>query len=145
MSQNCACVNCFNKRVVFKSMNKEELSFQASQESSPPSVISPVQATRLLRQGCMRFLGSLVSPPANGLKVEDIEVVEEFGDVFLEDLPRLPPDREVEFAIDLTLRTAPISKAPYRIAPVELNELKDQLQKLLEKGFIAPVCPHGVL
>jgi len=70
--------------------------------------------------------------------------VEEFLDVFLEDLPGLPPDRVLEFSIDIILGTAPISKAPYRMAPVELAELKKQLQEYSDKGFIRPsVSPWG--
>jgi len=56
-------------------------------------------------------------------------VVEEFLDVFPEDLSGLPPDRVLEFSIDIIPGTAPISKAPYRMAPVELAELKKQLQE----------------
>ena len=68
----------------------------------------------------------------------------EFPDVFPEDLPGLPPDREVEFTIDIIPGTAPISKAPYRMAPAEMKELKTQLQDLLDKGFIRPsVSPWG--
>lgn len=63
-------------------------------------------------------------------------VVREFVDVFPEDLPYLSPDREVEFSIDLVPSTALISKAPYRMAPAELKELKEQLQELLEKRLI---------
>ena len=63
-------------------------------------------------------------------------VVREFLKVVPEDLPGLPPDREIEFAIDLIPGTAPISKAPYRMAPTELKELKIQLQELLDKGFV---------
>ena len=63
---------------------------------------------------------------------------------FPEDLPGLPPVREVEFAIDLIPATAPISKAPYRMAPAELAELRKRLQELLDKGFIRPsVSPWG--
>ena len=58
------------------------------------------------------------------MEIEDIHVVREFPDVFPEDLPGLPPDREVEFSIDLVPGTTPISKAPYRMAPAELKELK---------------------
>ena len=61
-----------------------------------------------------------------------------FPDVFSEDLPGLPLDREVEFIIDLVPSIGPISKAPYRMAPTELKELKEQLQDLLDKGFIRP-------
>ena len=68
----------------------------------------------------------------------------EFPDVFLEDLSVLPPDREIEFSIDLLLGSNPISKALYRMAPAELRELKAQLQELLDKGFIRPsVSPWG--
>jgi hypothetical protein len=78
------------------------------------------------------------------LEIEDIPVVREFPDVFPEDLPGLPPDREVEFSIDLVPGTAPISKAPYRMAPAELKELKGQLEELLDKGFIRPsASPWG--
>ena len=58
--------------------------------------------------------------------------------MFPEDLPGLPPDREIEFVIDLVPGTAPILKAPHRMAPTELKELKVQLQELLDKGFIRP-------
>jgi hypothetical protein len=67
-----------------------------------------------------------------------ILVVCEFSDVFPEDLPRLPPDRDVEFTIELEPGTAPISRRPYRMAPPELAEIKKQLEELLHKGFICP-------
>ena len=63
-------------------------------------------------------------------------VVREFLDVFLEALLGLPSEREVEFSIEQVPGTAPISKAPYRMAPAELQELKKQLHELLDKGFI---------
>ncbi|XP_074351950.1 uncharacterized protein LOC141691106 [Apium graveolens] len=69
------------------------------------------------------------------LKIEDIPVVCEFLDVFPDELPGLPPDREIEFTIDLPPGTEPISKAPYRMAPVEMRELAKQLQELLDKGI----------
>ncbi|XP_075518289.1 uncharacterized protein LOC142552398 [Primulina tabacum] len=62
----------------------------------------------------------------------------EYPDIFADDVPSLPPDREVEFVIELSPGTAPISKAPYRMAPTEMKELKNQLQELLDKGFIRP-------
>jgi len=67
-----------------------------------------------------------------------IPMVCEFLDVFPEDLPRLPPDRDVEFSIELEPRTAPILWHPYRMALKELAEIKKQLEELLEKGFICP-------
>jgi len=72
------------------------------------------------------------------LTVAKIPVVCEFPDVFPEDLPRLPSDRDVEFKINLIPGTTPISRRPYRMPPNELAELKKQLQELLEKGLIRP-------
>ena len=69
--------------------------------------------------------------------------MEEFSDVF-EDPSGLPPKREVEFSIDLHPGTAPISKAPHRMAPTELTELKAQIQGYLDKGWIRPsASPWG--
>ncbi|KAA0046134.1 ty3-gypsy retrotransposon protein [Cucumis melo var. makuwa] len=71
-------------------------------------------------------------------------VVRDYPDVFPEELPGLPPHREVEFAIELESGTVPISRAPYRMAPAQLKELKVQLRELLDKGFIRPsVSPWG--
>ena len=73
---------------------------------------------------------------AKGARLEDTLVVNEFIDVFLEELPRLPPEREIQFCIDLILSMQLISIPWYRMALVELKELKDQLEDLLDKGFI---------
>ena len=71
-------------------------------------------------------------------EIRDISVVCEFPDVFTEDLPSLPPDRDVQFNIELKPEIAPISQRAYRMPPKELAELKTQLQELIEKGFIQP-------
>ncbi|GAU51804.1 hypothetical protein TSUD_415920, partial [Trifolium subterraneum] len=79
-----------------------------------------------------------------GIKLEELPVVGEFSDVFPEDISDLPPEREVEFGIDLVPDTSPISMAAYRMSASELNELKKQLEELLEKKFIRPsVSPWG--
>ena len=79
-----------------------------------------------------------------GKALADIPVVCEYPDVFPEDLARMPPDRNVEFAIKLQPGTAPISRRPYRMPPNELVELKKQLQELLDKGYIRPsTSPWG--
>jgi hypothetical protein len=71
-------------------------------------------------------------------KLEDIHVVREFLDVFSDDLPGMPPERAIEFKIELQPGTAPIAKASCKMSPVELKELKIQLQELLDKGYIWP-------
>jgi hypothetical protein len=78
------------------------------------------------------------------IKLEDIPIVCEYPDVFPNDLPGMPPDRDIEFIIELQPGTAPIAKRPYRMPPNVLAELKIQLQDLLDKGFIRPsTSPWG--
>jgi hypothetical protein len=76
--------------------------------------------------------------------LKDIPVACEFPDIFPEDLPGMPPDRDVEFVIELQPGTAPISKRPYKMTPKESAELKVPLNELLDKGYIHPICsPWG--
>jgi hypothetical protein len=67
-----------------------------------------------------------------------VPVVTEFPDVFLEELPGMPPDRDIEFVIDLMPSTIPIYKSPYRTATPELADIKEDIKELLEKGFVCP-------
>jgi hypothetical protein len=79
-----------------------------------------------------------------GIKLKGIPIVCEYPDVFPDDLPGMPPDRDIEFIIELQPGTAPISKRPYRMPPNELTELKIQLHNLLNKGYIRPsASPWG--
>jgi hypothetical protein len=78
------------------------------------------------------------------LKLEDIHVIREFPDVFPDDLPGMPPERAIEFKIELQPGTAPIAKALYKMSPVEMKELKIQPQGLLDKGYVRPgTSPWG--
>ncbi|GKD82538.1 hypothetical protein Tco_1349377, partial [Tanacetum coccineum] len=77
-------------------------------------------------------------------RLEDIPVVREFLEVFPENLPGLPPVCQVEFQIDLIPGAAPVVRAPYRLAPSEMQELSNQLQELADRGFIRPsTSPWG--
>nr|GEW87065.1 hypothetical protein [Tanacetum cinerariifolium] len=71
-------------------------------------------------------------------RLEDVLIIRNFPEVFSEELPGLPPPSQVEFQIDLLPGSAPVGRAPYRLAPFEMRELSVQLQELLEKGFIRP-------
>ncbi|KAJ8771140.1 hypothetical protein K2173_023465 [Erythroxylum novogranatense] len=95
-------------------------------------------ADKMMGQGCEAFLAHIVDADVHEGKLEDFPIVREFPDVFPDELPGLPPVREIEFAIDLIPGTAPISIPPYRMAPAELRELKEQLEELLEKGYVRP-------
>ncbi|KAL8120759.1 hypothetical protein AgCh_017802 [Apium graveolens] len=120
------------KKVIFRG-NKQDKEF-----------LTIAQVKKLLRQNCEAYLAHVVDTNKEVPALEAIPVVNKFPDVFPDDLPGLPPDREIEFAIDLSPRTEPVSKAPYRMTPVEMKELATQLQDLLEKGVIRPsVSPWG--
>ncbi|WOG95286.1 hypothetical protein DCAR_0414598 [Daucus carota subsp. sativus] len=102
------------------------------------------QAKRLLRQNCEAYLANVIDTNQEVPPIEAIPVVNEFPDVIPNELPGLPRDREVQFDIDLAPGTEPVSKAPYRMAPVEMKELATQLQDLLGKGVIRPsISPWG--
>ena len=108
------------------------------------SIISALQARSMLKKWCIGFLGYMINSKATNEKLEDIPIVKGFSDVFPETLPGLPPDREIEFFIELLPSTGPLFKAPYQMALAELRELKLQLQDMLDKGFIRPsVSPWG--
>jgi hypothetical protein len=70
--------------------------------------------------------------------IEEVLVVQQYPDVFPEELPGMPPDRDIEFIIDFIPGTAPIAKRPYKMAPAELAELKEQLREFQQKGYIRP-------
>lgn len=86
---------------------------------------------RLLETGCDGYLIYEMKAVETEINVDGIRVVQDFPDIFPEEISGLPPNREVEFCIELLPWTEPISRAPYLMAPIELKELKEQLQKLL--------------
>lgn len=102
-----------------------------------------MKASRLVQNGCEAYI-VFITKDKHSQGVEDMPVVCEFPDIFPEEILGLPPIKEVEFTIELLPGTAPISIAPYRMASVEMGELKLQLQELLSKGFIRPsASPWG--
>ncbi|XP_062085384.1 uncharacterized protein LOC133791474 [Humulus lupulus] len=126
-----ATIDCKKKMVVFKLDGEESLSFMGIAIGLRIHIISALEAGKMLHHGCMRFLASVVSTAETGTqRPKDTRIVRDYLDVFLEDLPGLPPQREIEFMIELVPETASILKAPYRMTPAELNELKVQLQEL---------------
>nr|KYP46427.1 Transposon Ty3-I Gag-Pol polyprotein [Cajanus cajan] len=107
-------------------------------------LISAGQAESLLRDGaeCCLLLAAL-SVETERI-IAEIDVVRDFAEVFSDEVPGLPPVREMEFSIDLVPGAGPVSVAPYRMAPAELVELKGQLEDLLEKQLVRPsVSPWG--
>ena len=91
-----------------------------------------------MRKGYETFLALILDSKRGQVDVEKIPVVREFPDVFLEELLGIHLEREVDLSIEIVLGTTPMYKAPYRRAPMELKELKSQLQELMDKEFIQP-------
>ena len=138
LSIHGATLDCPRKEVVFHTLDDTEVRFLGERKTSPAHMISALTAHKLLRKWCEAYLACVVTSEGSGTELANIPVVRKFPDVFSEELPGLPPDREVEFSIDLFPGTGPIARAPYRMVPTELKELKPQLQELLDKGFIRP-------
>ncbi|GJU31357.1 putative reverse transcriptase domain-containing protein [Tanacetum coccineum] len=106
------------------------------------NIISCTKTQNYIQKGCQDYLVQVTSKKAEDKsekkRLEDVPIVREFSKVFPEDLPGLPPARQVEFQIDLVPGAAPVARAPYRLAPAEMQELSTQLQELSDKGFIRP-------
>ncbi|KAF3676518.1 putative zinc finger CCCH domain-containing protein 19-like isoform X2 [Capsicum annuum] len=106
--------------------------------------ISYLKAKKLISKGCIYHLVRVKNAKFETLTIQSISIVNEFLDIFSKDLPRVPPDREIEFGIYLLPDAQPISIPLYRMAPAKLKELKEQFKDLLDKGFIRPsVSPWG--
>ncbi|KAL0543592.1 hypothetical protein IC582_018692 [Cucumis melo] len=144
LAANHASIDCSHKGVTFNPPSMASFKFKGGGSKSLPQVISAIRASKLLSQGTWGILASVVDTREVDVSLSSEPVVRDYPDVFPEELPGLSPHREVEFAIELEPGTVPISRAPYRMAPAELKELKVQLQELLDKGFIRPsVSPWG--
>ena len=140
MSKNDAAILCAKKIVRINTPDGGVVSVYGDKQRGKLKLISLVKALRCIRQNEAKehFLAYVIDSQKAKPSVSDVDVVSEFPDVFPEDLPGLPPDREVEFQIDLIPGATPVAKAPYRLAPTEMKELMSQLQELLDKGFIRP-------
>ncbi|GJT18505.1 putative reverse transcriptase domain-containing protein [Tanacetum coccineum] len=109
---------------------------------SKMNLISCTKTQKYIQKGCQVYLAQVTSQKAENKseekRLEDVPIIREFLKVFIEDLLGLPPARQVEFQIDLVPGAAPVAQTPYRLAPVELQELSTQLQVLSNIGFIRP-------
>ncbi|GKC06540.1 putative reverse transcriptase domain-containing protein, partial [Tanacetum coccineum] len=105
-------------------------------------VISSIRTQKYIDQGCQAFLIQMMKEEKTETpekQIKDVPVVRDFPEVFPDDLPGLPPTRQVEFHIELIPGAAPVARAPYRLAPAEIKELAEQLKELSDKGFIRPM------
>ncbi|GJS35537.1 putative reverse transcriptase domain-containing protein [Tanacetum coccineum] len=136
----------YDEKIVRVLFGREMLIFQGNgnhqREESRLNIISCTKVQEYLSKGCDVFLAHITTKEAKdkseGKRLEDVPIVRDFPEVFPEDLPGIPPARQVEFQIDLVPGAAPVARAPYRLAPSEMKELAEQLQELSDKGFIRP-------
>ncbi|GJW33627.1 putative nucleotidyltransferase, ribonuclease H [Tanacetum coccineum] len=133
-----------DEKVVHIPINGETLIIRGDRSKTRLNLISCIKTERYISRGCQVFMIQVMEKKADEKRLEDISVVKEFPDVFPEDLPGIPPVRQVEFQIDLIPGAAPVARTPYRLAPSEMQELSNQLQELTDRGFIRPsTSPWG--
>ncbi|KAH0641960.1 hypothetical protein KY290_033563 [Solanum tuberosum] len=133
-----ATVDCRTKMLHFHFPKEVVLEWKGNIGTPRGKFISYLKAKKMMSNGYICHLVRVKNIDVESPSLQSIPVVNEFPDVFPEDLPGLPPEGEVEFGIDVIQDTQPISIPPYRMAPAELRELKEQLKDLLDKGFIRP-------
>ncbi|KAJ9560610.1 LOW QUALITY PROTEIN: hypothetical protein OSB04_005770, partial [Centaurea solstitialis] len=146
LSRNGGHIDCENEQVVIRNPSGGELTILSERRKKLPKLCTLAKARKHVLHGGHSFLAYVVNSREEARKktVADVPVVSEYPNVFPDDLPGVPPERQVEFRIDLVPGAAPIAKAPYRLAPPEMQELSKQLEELLDKGFIRPsTSPWG--
>ena len=142
LSKYRASLDCYKKEVRLVRPEEPSVIFRGIRREIAPSLINAMTSSKMLQKGFQGYLAFVVDRRQEGTRLEDIPIVKEFPD----DISGLPPDREVEFTIDLIPGTEPISIPPYKMAPAELGELKAKLEELLSKGLIRPsISPCGAL
>ncbi|GKC02559.1 putative reverse transcriptase domain-containing protein [Tanacetum coccineum] len=134
------------KKLVHIPVKNMTLVVKGDRGTSRLKVISCIKARKYIKRGHQLFVAHLTEKEPKEKRLEDVSVNQDFPKVFPDDLPRLPPPRQVEFKIELVPGAAPVACAPYRLAPSAIKELADQFQELSEKGFIRPSSsPWGAL
>nr|GFC10595.1 putative reverse transcriptase domain-containing protein [Tanacetum cinerariifolium] len=131
-----ALIACGKKEVYLSYKNKTVVKSDSS--VSRLKVISCIKARKYIERGSQLFIAQVTEKEQAKKQLQDVPVICNFPEVFSDDLLGLPPPRQVEFKIELIPSTAPVTHAPYPLAPSELKELSDQLKELSEKGFIRP-------
>ncbi|GJS61479.1 putative reverse transcriptase domain-containing protein [Tanacetum coccineum] len=137
LSRYDAAILCGEKKVRIP-LEGKTLVIEGNRNNSRLKIVSCIKTQKYVEKGCELFLAQVTEQESKEKRLEDVPVVRDFPEVFPEDLPGLPPPRQVEFRIDLIPGAAPVARAPYRLAPSEMKELSKQLQELSEKGFIRP-------
>ena len=133
-----ANIDCRTREVKFQLPSEPVLEWKGNDVVEKGRFISCHKAQKLISKGCIYHIVRVRDVDSDSPSLESVPIVNEFLDVFPDDLPGIPLEREIDFGIDLLPDTNPISIPPYRMDPVELKELEEKLQDLLDKGFIRP-------
>ena len=118
LSRHRAIVDSQMKRVTIRTPDEDEVTFIDERSNHLSNVISAATVRTMVRKGCEAYLAYVIDTVKARLSVFDIPTVCNFSDVFPEELPGLPPHREIEFSIDVVLGATPTSIIPYRMAPL---------------------------
>jgi hypothetical protein len=139
-----AILNCKTKRLSLVDDEGQRRVIVGRNQGVSLRFVSSLQLRKSMRKGCKLYAILALNEKGVAEGLEHLPVVKEFADVFPEELPGMPPERELEFTIDLKPGTEPIARTPYRMSTPELQELKMQLKELLDLGLIRPsVSPWG--
>ena len=138
LSNHRASMDCFTKRIRFEKPGYPVFEFVGNRRVLPTCMISALKVKRLLHKGCEAYIAHVIDTSIFEVNLENVPMVCEFSNVFPDNLSGLPLDRELEFGIEVLPDSTLISIPPYRMAPMELKELKIQLQDLVDKRFIRP-------
>nr|GEZ59527.1 putative reverse transcriptase domain-containing protein [Tanacetum cinerariifolium] len=126
------------KKEVHVPLKKRTLVVKGNDCVSRLKVVSCMKVKKYVDRGSYLFVAQVVEKEPIERRLEDVPVICKFLDVLPEDLPGLPPPRQVEFEIEMVPGAAPVARAPYRLAPSKMKELAKKLQELSNKGFIRP-------
>ncbi|KAD3639980.1 hypothetical protein E3N88_29203 [Mikania micrantha] len=138
LSKNNVEIVCSEKLIRIPLPSGETLRVFGEKPCRELKIVSCIKVKKYLRKKYHAFLAHVVEKKPEKQTVADVPIIRDYPEVFPEDLPGLPPVRQVEFRIDLVPGANPVAKSPYRLAPSEMQELSSQLQELLDKGFIRP-------
>ncbi|XP_073137208.1 uncharacterized protein [Henckelia pumila] len=136
LSKYQATIDYERKIVNFAPILTKPFTVESAGKSLSLPVISVMKARKMIHKGCQGFLVVVTIDDHPMLMLEDTKIFCDFPVVFPDDIASLLPNREIEFVVDIVPGTNPIFKSPYRMAPTEIKELKDQSQELLDKWFI---------
>ncbi|XP_070005492.1 uncharacterized protein [Nicotiana sylvestris] len=138
LSPHYAILDCHAKTVMLDMPGIPHVEWSDTLDHTPNKVISFLKAHHVVEKGCSAYLAYVRDVSFDAPSVDSVPVLRDYPYVFPADLPGMPPDRDIDFGINLLLVTQPISIPPYRMAPPELKELKDHFRA--HECFLRLIC-----